>query len=207
MEIDISDSNFFYQDMSVDLANQILDLLQSNCKEYFDYGFWKYNHPIDSDDPLVGLHLKVVRSTACTSKYDIWATAGLNESAELCVNITVVLPPKVWQKNVCIDRAELIGIISHELHHVAQSNCTETFPTNRRKEKMSYFLDPYEVEAFHIGFRAHSHFSGRSFENLAEQYIRLTASNLTRDEINFVVKTWQETSFEVFESCRENGAQ
>jgi len=202
VEIDISDPAFFYQNMAVGFADQILDVIKSNCKEYFDYSFWEYNHPIDSEDMTVGIKLNVVRSKACTSKYDIWASAGLDESAELCVNITVVMPPKVWQKNVSIDKAELVGILSHELHHIAQSNCLDSYPANMKKGKMSYFLDPFEVEAFHIGFRAQSFFSGESFEDLASRYIELTAPNLDRDKINFVVKTWQQTKFEMFESCR-----
>ena len=68
-------------------------------------------------------------------------------------------------------------------------------------EKFSYFLDPMEIEAFHIGFRAQSELSGSCFSKLAHDYLSQAASSkLSKEEILKVVSVWKETDYPVFSS-------
>ena len=203
MKIDIQNENFFYQDVSFPIADVILKAFKENCKVLFDYHQWNYDHPIDSDDPILNYKLNVIRSDFDTSKkdYDIWGSAGLDESCELSIWITVVIPPRKWQKNIEIDRSELVGTIAHEIHHIAQSMMKEN---NEKVEdkKFSYFLDPMEVEAFRVGFRAQSVISGIPFDIIATDYLKSAGSEkLSHDDIIHVVNKWKNTDYPIFNSC------
>ncbi len=200
MEININSSDFYYQEISEPLTDQVLDLIKSNCKEFFDYFSWVYNHPIDNEGRPVGFKLKVVRSESQILRgYDIWGSAGFDECAELSIWITIVIPPRVWQKNIVIDRAELLGTISHELHHIAQS-LQNLDLENKESGKLKYFLDPCEIEAFHIGVRAQSKLSGIAFSSLAKKYLTLAAPGLERQCIDRVVDAWRTTEFPLFQN-------
>tara|TARA_Y100000593_G_scaffold84258_1_gene159457 strand:+ start:1084 stop:1707 length:624 start_codon:yes stop_codon:yes gene_type:complete len=201
MRIKINDRSFFYQDMAANIAESINSLLKNNTKEYFDYCSWIYDHPIDSEDSFVNWTLKVLRSKEMNAKYDIWGSAGMNEFCEPSIDIAIVLPSKVWQKNVAIKRSELIGTIAHELHHIAQSKANQnTYQKNDSNCQISYFKDPFEIEAFHIGIRAQSIIDDKTFEEVAYSYLSAAGKDIPEKDIFEIISQWKNTDFSIFKS-------
>lgn len=197
MKIQISSPGFFYQQLAGPITDSIISLMKSNIKSHSDTIDWPYNHIIDDEYNYVNWNFKLSRSKSLQRSYDIWATAGLDECAEPAIDINVVLPAYVRQKSVAIDRPELFGTVAHELHHIAQ-NTQSDYAIKRvnSNEVLDYFLDPFEIEAFHIGFRAQSAMSGLIFSDIARHYLRnykLTEGSLTK-----IVEAWQNTDFPIF---------
>jgi len=198
VKIQINKPSFFYQHLAGPITDSIISLMKNNIKSHSDTIDWIYNHKIDDEYNYVNWNFKLSRSKSLQRSYDIWATAGLDECAEPAIDINIVLPAHARQKSIVIDRPELFGTVAHELHHIAQNTQSDYAIKRVSSNKvLDYFLDPFEIEAFHIGFRAQSALSGAIISDIARHYLRnykLSESNLTK-----IVTAWQNTDFPIFE--------
>jgi len=207
MIIDINDKDFFYQDTARDIVDAILGFMNDGIKDFESYSFWNYNIPI-SDNEEVHTHFNWYFSVSRSEKldfsdnkrYDILGSAGRDHFDEPSIDITVVLEKGQHQKKIEIEYAELFDVVAHELHHIAQNIDNNYFSyLAKEKGKLCYLLDPYEVEAFHIGIRAQANLSGKTFEEVANAYIQLTWPHCSKSDMLRIVKTWKDTTFPIFQ--------
>ena len=95
-----------------------------------------------------------------------------------------------WIKNYDYDYAQVIGVIAHELHHLTQDFELSDYSTP--ENIVDYFLNPIEVEAFHIGFRAESNQNLEPIENCIKRYLDnfLKDNRITKKEYENIVVKW-----------------
>ena len=195
--------DFFYDEVSRPITDQILRSVKSGLKHFEGDIFWPYDVPILEDLKYINWSYKIVRSSE-VSKPDFWATAGVNESFEPSLEIAIVLKKGQHQKSVLIDRSELFGVVVHELHHIAQNveKIGHFFARPKPSPgKLEYFTDPVEVEAFDLGFRAQSHMSNKSYRQIVREY--LAQHRLSPEDINHIEKLWRNSTYPVFRKNME----
>ena len=137
-------------------------------------------------------------------KYDLFGIAGRDYTDEPSIGITIVLPKGKHKRKIKLNRAELFDVVAHELHHLAQNMENNSYTRgSNHTGKLAYLLDPYEIEAFHIGIRAHAHFSGKSFNTIAEEYIHNSWPEASKNQIEEVLVAWRDTDFPAFQQNME----
>ena len=132
------------------------------------------------------------------------------QTYHLCTNInlvrsTLILPKNSWLKKNKIDFPNLVGVAAHEIHHLAQNTDDSYYevsackylskikePTNR----IRYLLDPVEIGAFKVGFRAESILSGRTEKSIMLEY--LDNFSLSKRSATIIANAWLEADFGVF---------
>lgn len=180
-----------------------MTLLSSGIDMFCEYEPWEYDTDICKDDDDVAI-LKWVYNIHRTPhemfeesgrSYDLIATAGYDECGEISIYITVVIKQGAWLKKIDVDYAELLGVVSHEIHHITQSEDLLSLPYNGESdnEELIYFLEPSEVEAFHIGFRAQCSVSGEDMRTAILAYLAYRA--LSDKQKDLVVDTWTNATF------------
>lgn len=203
--MDIHNSNFFYQEAAEPVVESILALMNQGVKEFESYDIWPYDVPIS--DPEDNHNHFNWRFSVCRAeedfssalKYDIIGSAGRDCFDEPSISIGIIIPRGKHQKKILVDRAELFDVVSHELHHIAQNIDNNTYQKNIKETgRLTYFLDPFEIEAFHVGIRAQSCFSGRSFRSIARDYLRRAWPECRKEDLERIVYTWENTSFPAF---------
>ena len=151
-----NDPKFYYNDLSRSIADEILSALKSGVSSSRAYALWKYPIFIDAEDDLIEWTFDVQYVDDVGNRsFDVWASAGFNEDYIPEVTFTIVLPRGVALEDNSIDYAELFGAVAHELHHIAQKNeGTCEYEGETDNDQVRYYLNPTEIPAFHIGFRA-----------------------------------------------------
>ena len=208
MVVNIDDKSFFYQKPAETIVESILELFQKGIKDFESYEMWPYDIPISSkeeDYRYFNWTMNVVRSDVSNFKYSLFGIAGRDYADEPSIGITVVLPRGKHMKKIKIDRSELFDVVAHELHHLAQNMDNNTYMKGSKHHtgKLAYLLDPYEIEAFHIGIRAQSRLSGKSFEAITRDYIQSTWPESTKSQVDRVYAAWRDTSFPAFKQNME----
>ena len=203
MQIDIKDKGFFYQGIAEPIVDRIFCLMNENVKDFEDYSPWIYETSISNDDEdynHFNWRMKVVRSNSKDFNYSFYGLAGRDYCDEPSITITIVLPKGKHQKSIKLSRPELYDVVSHELHHLAQNMESNHYTRDWEESNASlaYLLDPYEIEAFHIGIRAQSALSGKCFNDVAKEYIRSIGYKVTEEQIDIIVSKWKNTDFPVY---------
>tara|TARA_Y100001973_G_C5204542_1_gene340477 strand:+ start:3613 stop:4218 length:606 start_codon:yes stop_codon:yes gene_type:complete len=192
--MNLSDPNFFYEEMTSAIGNKILSLLRNSVKQHEDNIDWIY--PIEISDEFfeVNWSYRVQRINQKDNLgWDIYAQAGLNSMCVPSIDIVLFVEKGKWIKRHEISKSELFGVIAHELHHIAQH---DGVLSKLRKADMeaacTYFLDPAECEAFLIGFRAQSHYSGKQVADCMSEYLspRVDQGYLTQLQKDKIINTW-----------------
>ena len=179
--------NFFYNDLTEQIAKDIEICLAEGVKKKDFYRFWPYAAEILDDQRSVYVKWSVVRSDTMKQKWDLYGFAGPNESHEPSIEIMVLLKKGIWQKSTNIDGGALRNVIAHELHHLAQN-----IDTGPPKDPFDYFTSTHEAEAFRLGFRAQSHYSDISEHQLMIDYLkpRVECGELTDLQMNKIINVW-----------------
>ena len=191
------DSNFYYNDLSRSIADEILNALKSGISNSRAYALWEYPIFIDAEDDLIEWTFDVQYVDDVGSRsFDVWASAGFNEDYIPEVTFTIVLPRGVALEDNNIDYAELFGAVAHELHHIAQKNeGTCEYEGETDNDQVRYYLNPTEIPAFHIGFRAQCALSGADMETEMRSY--LSGQEVDADETELIIGAWLNPSFEI----------
>ena len=194
------DPEFYYNDLSQSIADEILSALKSGVSSSRAYALWKYPIFIDAEDDIIEWTFDVQYVDDVGSRsFDVWASAGFNEDYIPEVTFTIVLPRGVALEDNNIDYAELFGAVAHELHHIAQKNegiCEYEGETDN--DQVRYYLNPTEIPAFHIGFRAQCALSGADMETEMRSY--LSGQEIDTDETELIIGAWMNPSFEIAEA-------
>ena len=207
MVINIHNKDFFYQEAAETIVDSMFQLFDQGIDQFESYEIWPYNVPISSEEEdyrHFNWTLTVARSDSKNFDYDLFGIAGRDYADEPSIGITIVLPKGKHRKNIEIKRSDLFDVVAHELHHLAQNIDNNSHMRNSAYTgKMAYLLDPYEVEAFHIGVRANSKLSGRTFEEVAQDYIRRTWPEASEQQVEKVYTAWKDTDFPAFQKNKE----
>ena len=192
-----NDPEFYYNDLSQSITDGILEALKSGVSSSRAYALWEYPIFIDAEDDLIEwtFDIQYVDDVGSRS-FDVWASAGFNEDYIPEVTFTIVLPRGVALEDNNIDYAELFGAVAHELHHIAQKNegiCEYEGETDN--DQVRYYLNPTEIPAFHIGFRAQCALSGADMETEMRSY--LSGQEIDADETELIIGAWMNPSFEI----------
>ena len=204
----INEETFFYKEATEQLAETIEFLLLEG--ENSGEGFFKWIYPVAilNDEEYFDWSFSVNKIEGLEKgDYVISGLAGANESDAPSVHITITLPKGSWIKkhNVCM--ATLRGVIAHEIHHLAQNtedsgHIEIRHPLIEKIEKRvtnaSYLLSQSEIEAFRIGARAESFYSGQSQEEIMLEYIE--GFGLSREDALSITNAWLSTEFRVIET-------
>ena len=192
-----SDPKFYYNDLSQSIADAILSALKSGASSSRAYTLWEYPIFIDAEDDLIEWTFDVQYVDDVGSRsFDVWASAGFNEDYIPEVTFTIVLPRGTALEDNNIDYAELFGAVAHELHHIAQKNeGTCEYEGETDNDQVKYYLNPTEIPAFHIGFRAQCALSGADMETEMRSY--LSGQEIDADETELIIGAWMNPSFEI----------
>ena len=192
-----NDPEFYYNDLSRSITDGILKALKSGVSSSRAYALWEYPIFIDAEDDLIEWTFDVQYVDDVGNRsFDVWASAGFNEDYIPEVTFTIVLPRGVALEDNNIDYAELFGAVAHELHHIAQKNeGTCEYEGETDNDQVRYYLNPTEVPAFHIGFRAQCALSGADMETEMRSY--LSGQEINADETELIIGAWMNPSFEI----------
>ena len=192
-----NDPEFYYNDLSRSITDGILKALKSGVSSSRAYALWEYPIFIDAEDDLIEWTFDVQYVDDVGSRsFDVWASAGFNEDYIPEVTFTIVLPRGVALEDNNIDYAELCGAVAHELHHIAQKNeGTCDYEGETDNDQVRYYLNPTEIPAFHIGFRAQCALSGADMETEMRSY--LSGQEIDADETELIIGAWMNPSFEI----------
>ena len=192
-----NDPEFYYNDLSQSITDGILEALKSGVSSSRAYALWEYPIFIDAEDDLIEWTFDVQYVDDVGSRsFDVWASAGFNEDYIPEVTFTIVLPRGVALEDNNIDYAELFGAVAHELHHIAQKNeGTCDYEGETDNDQVRYYLNPTEIPAFHIGFRAQCALSGADMETEMRSY--LSGQEIDTDETELIIGAWMNPSFEI----------
>ena len=195
-----NDPDFYYNDLSRSIADEILSALKSGVSSSRAYALWEYPIFIDAEDDLIEWTFDVQYVDDVGNRsFDVWASAGFNEDYIPEVTFTIVLPRGVALEDNNIDYAELFGAVAHELHHIAQKNeGTCDYEGETDNDQVKYYLNPTEIPAFHIGFRAQCALSGADMETEMRSY--LSGQEVDVDETELIIGAWMNPSFEIAEA-------
>ena len=194
------DPKFYYNDLSSSIADEILSALKSGVTSSRAYALWEYPIFIDAEDNLIEWTFDVQYVDDVGSRsFDVWASAGFNEDYIPEVTFTIVLPRGAALEDSNIDYAELFGAVAHELHHIAQKNeGTCEYEGETDNDQVRYYLNPTEIPAFHIGFRAQCALSGADMETEMRSYLLL--QDIDTDETELIIGAWMNPNFEIAEA-------
>ena len=193
------DPDFYYNDLTHLITNEIIEQIKAGVSSVEGYARWQYPIFIDAEEDLInwGFDIQYVDDVPGRT-FDVWASAGFNEDYIPEVTFTIVLPRGTRLHDAVIDYPELFGSVAHELHHIAQKNegiCE--YEGEADNDQVRYYLNPTEIPAFHIGFRAQCALSGADMETEMRSYLSL--QNINSEETELIVEAWMNPSFEIAE--------
>jgi len=189
-QINLYDESFCYKDISCRIVKDILEYLKTSVlfdrKQEFRY-FWPYEMDPEVREEnwdgeravfSVSLHACRKKLLAQHSGWNISANAGWDESiAIIYIDLLIDEDVLISDDMLSLFEPELINVVSHECHHMTQSenpfqriNCPEISPDSY-ENFFEYFTSSGEIPAFVIGFRAHSQVSGIEKGALMKRYL------------------------------------
>jgi len=204
MTINLNDKTFFYEEISRSIADQIIHLASKGIDMFLEYEVWEYDIDIAENEyekPIIKWVYNVARVPAevfeeSRRSYDLTATAGYDECGELSIYIHLLIKKGAWLKKVEISYAELVGVIAHEIHHITQNDkdiLRAAYQGDEDNKVMQYLLEPAEIEAFHMGFRAQCAISGEDMKTAMLAY--LAYRELNNKQLDEVVNAWVNVVF------------
>tara|TARA_Y100000385_G_C13029706_1_gene610162 strand:- start:319 stop:945 length:627 start_codon:yes stop_codon:yes gene_type:complete len=173
----INDKNFYYNELTKEITEDILENLSLGIKYDQTQYHWPYHLKIDDEEESLNFTYSVGRIPSKDFiKNDIIGSSGLDDFCLPHVTISMLIKEKKWIKNHSYTFSEIAGVVAHELHHLTQDFELSVMPTENTPI-VNYFLNPIEIEAFHIGFRAESSFSNTTIEMCIEKYLNNFLNN------------------------------
>jgi hypothetical protein len=185
---------FYYNELSRQITNDIFDNLKLGIKYDQTQYDWPYDLSIDDEEDTDYFNFtfwvdKIPKEHFI--KNDIMATSGPDEYCMPHIKIQMLLEKRKWIKKHDYTYAQIIGVVAHELHHLTQNFSLSNYnPTSG--DYADYFLDPIEIEAFHIGFRAESDHSNKTIEECIKNYLNdfLEDDRITRKQYENIIVKW-----------------
>jgi hypothetical protein len=189
----INEKNFYYNELSNKITDDIFENLNYGIKWDQTQYEWPYDISIDKEEDLRYMNFTYSVNRVPSDEFtknDIVGCSGLDEICIPHVKIHMLIEERKWIKSQYYDYAQVLGVISHELHHLAQD--FDLVEYSAPENLVDYFLNPIEVEAFHIGFRAESDQSNKSIEECIRKYLNnfLNDDRITKKEYENIIVKW-----------------
>ena len=188
----INESDFYYNNIASQITNDILENLELGIKYDQSQYEWPYDLLIDEEDDTryfnftFGIDRIPVEHFI---KNDIIATSGLDECCMPHIKINMLLQKRKWIKKHDYVYSQIVGVVAHELHHLTQDfNLVNMIP----ESIVDYFLNPIEIEAFHVGFRAEADNSNKTIKECIENYLInfLNDERINKKEYENILVKW-----------------
>ena len=189
----INENHFYYNELASKIADDIFDNLNDGIKWDQTQYEWPYDLKIDKEEDLQYLNFSYEVERIPKEyfiKNDIIGSSGLDEFCMPHIKIHMLMQERKWIKNYDYEYAQVIGVIAHELHHLAQD--FDLVKYQMPDNLVEYFLNPIEVEAFHIGFRAESAQTLEPIEARIRKYLDnfLHDERITKKEYENIIVKW-----------------
>jgi hypothetical protein len=189
----INENNFYYNELATKITDDIFENLNYGIKWDQTQYDWMYDISIDKEENL--RYMNFTYSVDRIPKHeftrnDIIGSSGLDEICIPHIKIHMLMEARKWIKSKYFDYAQVLGVIAHELHHLAQD--FDLIEYEMPDTLIGYFLNPIEIEAFHIGFRAESAQSGKTIEDCIRKYLNnfLNDNRITKKEYEKILVKW-----------------
>ena len=193
MRTPINENNFYYNELATKITNDIFENLNYGIKYDQTQYEWPYDLSIDKEENLryMNFTYAVDRIPSCEfTKNDIVGSSGLDEVCIPHIKIHMLIEERKWIKSCYYDYPQVLGVIAHELHHLAQD--FDLVDYQMPDNLIDYFLNPIEIEAFHVGFRAESAQSNKTIEDCIRKYLDnfLFDNRITKKQYENIVVNW-----------------
>ena len=193
MKTPINNLNFYYNKLATKITDDIFDNLNDGIKWDQTQYEWMYDLKIDKEEDFQYLNFSYEVERIPKKdfiKNDIIGSSGLDEICMPHIKIYMLIQEKKWIKNYDYEYSQVVGVIAHELHHLTQD--FDLIEYQMPDNLVEYFLNPIEVEAFHIGFRAESAQTDESIETRIRKYLDnfLHDNRITKQEYENIVVKW-----------------
>ena len=208
MKTPINELSFYYNELSDKIVNDIFNNLADGIKWDQTQYEWLYDLVIEEEENLSYLNFtfSVERiSKEDFIKNDVFASSGLDEACMPHIKIHMLMEERKWIKNHDYDYAQIMGVISHELHHLTQD--FELIDYKTPENIVDYFLNPIEVEAFHVGFRAESDQNSEPIENSIKRYLNnfLSDGRINHEEYEKILVKWMKPEIKLLKGVNNEG--
>ena len=214
--INLNDIKFYYNKPTERILHHICNGLNAGNKTLERYTSWRYPIKILGGWQSFKFEYNIIREQK--DKWvgtDIYGSSGPDEAHEPSIQLSFLLKQGMWIKNAMnhFDKAKIANVIAHELHHLAQNiacvpeDDIESTPRHMRENPyVKYFLNPYEREAYHVGFRAEADISGRPLNYCVSDYLSRyrDAGKLTQSEYDWVYIKWCSPEIKLVEVTNES---
>jgi hypothetical protein len=189
----INELSFYYNELSEKITEEIICNLSDGIKWDQTQFEWPYDLMIDKEENLRYFNFTFTVERIPKEdfiKNDIVASSGLDEACMPHIKIHMLMEERKWIKNHDYDYAQVMGVISHELHHLTQD--FDLVDYKMSENIVDYFLNPIEVEAFHVGFRAESDQNSEPIENCIKRYLDnfLNDNRINQEEYEKILVKW-----------------
>ena len=207
MKTPINELSFYYNRLASRIADDVFDNLNYGIKWDQTQYEWPYDLIIDKEDDACYINFTYSVDRIPHHEFvknDIVGSSGLDEICMPHVKIHMLMEARKWIKNYDYEYAHVIGVIAHELHHLAQDFDLVDYamPDNI----IDYFLNPIEIEAFHVGFRAEAAQSDRSIEECIKKYLDnfLNDNRITKKEYENILVKWLKPEIKLLKGVINN---
>ena len=187
----INKKDFYYNNLVHQITEDILENLSLSINYDQTQYVWPYDIKIDDEEEYINFTYSVSRiPTNQFIKNDIIGSSGLDECCLPHIKIQMLTQERKWIKNHNYKYSEIANVVAHELHHLTQDFSLVDY--NFGETIVDYFLNPIEIEAFHIGFRAESCLSSKSIEDCIRYYLNfyLNDNRITDKEYEKILVNW-----------------
>ena len=207
MKTPINKKDFYYNKLASKISNDIFDNLNDGIKWDQTQYEWPYDLKIDKEEDFRYLNFSYAVERIPKKdfiKNDIIGSSGLDEICMPHIKIHMLMQKGKWIKNHDYEYSQVIGVIAHELHHLTQD--FELVDYVMPDTIIDYFLNPIEIEAFHVGFRAESSQSGKSIEECIRKYLDnfLSDDRITKKEYENIVVKWLKPEIKLLKGVINN---
>ena len=193
MKTPINDISFYYNKLASKITDDIFDNLNDGIKWDQTQYDWPYDLIIDKEEDVRYLNFTFSIERIPKKDFiqnDMIGSSGLDEIGMPHIKIRMLMEENKWIKNHDYNYGQVIGVIAHELHHLAQD--FDLVDYSMPNNIIDYFLNPIEIEAFHIGFRAESNQNKKPIENCIRRYLDnfLNAKAINKEELEKILVNW-----------------
>jgi hypothetical protein len=207
LKTQINESCFYYNKLAARITDDIFENLNYGIKWDQTQYDWPYNLIIDKEEDIQYINFTYSVDRVPSDEFiknDIVGSSGLDEICMPHVKIHMLMEARKWIKSHFYDYAQVIGVIAHELHHLTQD--FELVDYKRPENIVDYFLNPIEIEAFHIGFRAESSHSNKTIEECIKKYLNnfLNDDRITKKEYENIFVKWLKPEIKLLKGVINN---
>ena len=208
--MNLNNKDFYYNELTHKITDEIIQGLHAGINFEQLHYHWPYKKiKLVDDEEYFNLTYHVSRIKKDKWKgNDIRGSSGPDYCGYPHIELEFIYKERKWIKSHDFKFSSIINVVAHELHHIAQNiqhlnmHGIEDIPRHMRENPyVKYFLNPYEIEAFKIGFRAESDVTGKTINECIELYLEnyLQSNLINKKEFEAICVNWLNTEVKLVE--------